>query len=123
VDDVIHVKEQLDPKFEYLTRAPRADPDGNPGMIRFARKTREQYVMSEVDGKATGWRAFYQDGRWVEQIPEKKKPAAKKKPRKKAAKKKPAKKKAARASKAASGRKKAPAASKASPARKRKVAP
>jgi DNA topoisomerase-1 len=123
VEDVIAVKDQLDPKFEYLTRAPKADPGGNKARIRFQRKTREQYAMTEVDGKATGWRAFYQDGKWVEQIPEKKAPAkkarkkkaAKKKPRKRAGSKKPA-------SKATRGRKKAPSASKASVARKRSAA-
>ncbi len=124
VEDVIHVKDQLDPKFEYLTRAPVADRDGNKAVIRFARKTREQYVMTEVDGKATGWRAFYADDKWVEQIPEKK-PAAKK-ARKKAASKKTGKKKAASKTakkKAAGGRKKAPSASKSSSTPKRKVAP
>jgi DNA topoisomerase-1 len=35
-------------------------------VLRFSRKTREQYVQSEVDGKPAGWRAFYADGRWVE---------------------------------------------------------
>ena len=46
-------------------------------------------MASEEDGKATGWRAHYVDGKWVEQAapPKKKKAAAKKKPaaRKKAA--------------------------------------
>ena len=32
-------------------------------MIRFSRKTKEQYVQSEVDGKPTGWRAFYDGGK------------------------------------------------------------
>ena len=58
---------ELDPKFAYLLTAPEADPDGNPAQVRFARKTREQYVLSEAkDGKATGWRANYRDGRWQE---------------------------------------------------------
>jgi len=35
-------------------------------LIRFSRKSREQYVQTEVDGKPTGWRATYRDGRWVE---------------------------------------------------------
>ena len=35
-------------------------------MVRYSRKTGEQYLMSEQDGKATGWRAVYRDGRWVE---------------------------------------------------------
>jgi DNA topoisomerase-1 len=32
--------------------------------VRFSRKTKEQYVASEVDGKATGWAAYYVGGRW-----------------------------------------------------------
>ena len=36
--------------------------------------------MSEIDGKATGWMAFYRDGKWVEEqtkkAPAKKKAAA-----------------------------------------------
>ena len=47
---------ELDPKFRYLLDAPEADPDGIPAVFKFARKTREQYVASEKDGKATGWR-------------------------------------------------------------------
>ena len=80
---------ELDPKFSYLLNAPEKDPDGLPAVIRYSRKTKEQYVQSEVEGKATGWKAFYQNGSWVEQA----KPAPK--PRKKAAaKKKPTKKRA-----------------------------
>jgi DNA topoisomerase-1 len=122
VEDVVAVKDQLDPKFEYLTHAPQTDPDGNKARVRFQRKTREQYVMTEVDGKATGWRAFYQDGKWVEQIPEKKAPARKKTTKKKKAKKK--KKAAARkpSATATAGRKKAPSSAKASVGRKRSAA-
>jgi DNA topoisomerase-1 len=87
---------ELDPKFNYLLNAPEADPDGLPSVVRYSRKTKEQYVQSEVEGKATGWKAFYVDGRWVEEAkppPKKKAPAKKKKaaakkkrtPRKKAA--------------------------------------
>jgi DNA topoisomerase I len=68
---------ELDPKFAYLLNAPEADPKGNPSIVRFARKTKEQYVQSEIDGKATGWKAFYQDGKWVEQLPPLKKTKAK----------------------------------------------
>jgi DNA topoisomerase-1 len=90
---------ELDPKFSYLLNAPETDPDGLPALIRYSRKTREQYVQSEEDGKATGWKAFYVDGRWVEQAKPVKKPAAGKKaaPKKKVA----AKKKAAAKNKAA----------------------
>jgi DNA topoisomerase-1 len=34
-------------------------------VIRYSRKSKEQYVMSEQDGKATGWSAWYENGRWV----------------------------------------------------------
>ena len=56
----------IDPKYGYLMDAPRQDPDGNPAIIRYSRKTGQQYVMSELDGKATGWSAVYEEGRWHE---------------------------------------------------------
>ena len=55
---------ELDPKFHYLLGAPEADPDGNPAVVRFSRKSREQYVTSEVDGKPTAWSAHYRNGQW-----------------------------------------------------------
>ena len=51
--------------YGYLAEAPVADPQGHPAVVRFSRKTKEQYVMSEVEGKATGWSAHYVDGDWV----------------------------------------------------------
>ena len=111
VREIQSVASQLDEKYKFLAQAPSQDPDGNPAAVRFARKTREQYVMSESGGKATGWRAFFQDGKWVEEIPEKKavrkKKAAKKKAKKRkkaAAKKKTAAKGASRKSAVASAR-------------------
>ncbi|TNF88160.1 MAG: type I DNA topoisomerase [Gammaproteobacteria bacterium] len=92
ISEIIPHANELDPKFKYLLDAPEMDPDGLPSVVRYSRKTKEQYVQSEVDGKATGWKAFYVDGRWVEEAkpPPKKKAAAKKKaaPKKKAAAKK-----------------------------------
>ncbi|MGP3790700.1 type I DNA topoisomerase [Pseudomonas sp. B392_1p] len=64
VFELIPHKTELDPKFHYLLSAPQKDPDGNPAVIRFSRKTKEQYVQSEIDGKPTGWKAFYADGKW-----------------------------------------------------------
>ena len=57
-------RDELDPKFHYLLSAPEADPDGNPAVVRFSRKSREQYVTSEVDGKPTTWSAHYRNGDW-----------------------------------------------------------
>ena len=56
--------DELDPKFHFLLSAPEADPQGNPAVIRFSRKSREQYVVSEVNDKATGWSAHYRNGSW-----------------------------------------------------------
>jgi DNA topoisomerase-1 len=66
VAELIPHKSEIDPKYHYLLQAPQTDPDGNPAQIRFSRKTKEQYVMTEVNGKATGWRADYESGRWHE---------------------------------------------------------
>ncbi len=87
VKELLPHANELDPKFKYLLDAPLEDPDGLPSVIRYSRKTKEQYVQSEVDGKATGWRAHYQEGRWVQQA----KPPPKKKARAKKAKVKKAK--------------------------------
>ncbi len=67
VKELIPHKDEIDPKYAYLMDAPQQDSEGNPAVIRFSRKTKEQYVMSEVEGKATGWKAFYRDGRWQEE--------------------------------------------------------
>jgi DNA topoisomerase-1 len=58
-------RKEIDPKHDYLMDAPEKDPEGNPTVIRYSRKSKEQYVMSEKDGKATGWSAWYENGRWV----------------------------------------------------------
>ncbi|WP_077531203.1 type I DNA topoisomerase [Vreelandella utahensis] len=55
---------ELDPKYAYILDAPERDPEGNPTTVRYSRKTKEQYVASEKDGKATGWQAYYRNGRW-----------------------------------------------------------
>jgi len=64
VIEIVPHKDEIDPKHHYLCDAPQKDPDGRPAVIRFSRKTREQYVQTEVDGKPTGWRAFFNDGVW-----------------------------------------------------------
>ena len=58
--------DELPEKYLYLTKAPKKDEEGRLTVIRFSRKTKEQYVMTEnEDGKASGWKAFYQGKRWV----------------------------------------------------------
>ncbi len=65
VEELLPYKDKIDPKYHFLLSAPVKDPDGNKAIIRFSRKTKEQYVQTEVNGKATGWKAFYQGGKWV----------------------------------------------------------
>jgi DNA topoisomerase-1 len=66
VEELYRFRDRLPEKLRYLADAPQTDPDGNKSMVRFSRKTKQQYVAAEKDGKATGWSAFFVDGKWVE---------------------------------------------------------
>ncbi|WP_119395634.1 type I DNA topoisomerase [Salinibius halmophilus] len=77
VVELVPHKEEIDPKYHYIIEGPRFDDEGNPTVIRFSRKMQQQYLMTEnEDGKATGWQAYYEDGKWA--VKEKKKRSAKK---------------------------------------------
>jgi DNA topoisomerase-1 len=73
VEELKRFKDRISAKHKYLAGAPLTDPDGNPAIVRFSRKTKEQYVMSEVNGKATGWTAHYDNGTWQQSLPKAKK--------------------------------------------------
>ncbi|HEX7898451.1 MAG TPA: type I DNA topoisomerase [Planctomycetota bacterium] len=76
VADLVRHRAELDPKFHYLADAPEKDDAGNPAVIRFSRKTREHFLTSAKNGEATGWSAYFVDGKWqVKQAPEEAKPA------------------------------------------------
>jgi DNA topoisomerase-1 len=62
--ELIPHKDEIDPKYHFLMSAPKKDPDGRPAVVRYSRKTKEQYVQTEVEGKPTGWRAFYDGNAW-----------------------------------------------------------
>ena len=64
VEELIPHKTEIDPKYSHLFDAPAQDDSGNKTLVRFSRKTKEQYVQSEVNKKATGWKAFYRSGKW-----------------------------------------------------------
>lgn len=66
IGELKRFKDRLPEKFKYLAEAPIVDHEGNPTIVRFSRKTKQQYVGSEKDGKPTSWTVFYQDGKWVE---------------------------------------------------------
>ncbi|MAE03906.1 MAG: DNA topoisomerase I subunit omega [Porticoccaceae bacterium] len=65
VTELLPYKQQIDAKYQFLLEAPAYDPDGLPTVVRYSRKTKEQYVRSENEGKPSGWSAFYNDGRWA----------------------------------------------------------
>ncbi|MFC3606515.1 type I DNA topoisomerase [Stutzerimonas tarimensis] len=65
VSELIPHRDEIDPKYHFLLEAPQQDPQRRPAVIRFSRKTKEQYVQSEVDGKPSGWKAFYDGGKWT----------------------------------------------------------
>jgi DNA topoisomerase-1 len=67
VDELLPHQAEIDPKYKFLFKAPTKDGEGNRAQVRFSRKTKEQYVMTENDGKATGWKAWYRDGKWQEE--------------------------------------------------------
>ena len=73
VEELQRFKDRISAKHKYLAGAPLTDPDGNPAIVRFSRKTKEQYVMSEANGKATGWTAHYDNGSWQQSLPKPKK--------------------------------------------------
>jgi len=58
-------KDEIDSKYSYLFKGPLVDGDGNPTIVRFSRKAKEHYLLTEVDKKATGWKAVYKNGKWV----------------------------------------------------------
>jgi DNA topoisomerase-1 len=65
VVELARFRDRISPKFYYLADAPTKDPDGSLSIVRYSRKTKQQYVMSEnEEGKATGWSAWCTDGKW-----------------------------------------------------------
>jgi DNA topoisomerase-1 len=62
--ELVPHRQEIDPKYHYLCDAPAKDTQGRPAVVRYSRKTKEQYVQTEVDGKPTGWRAFFEGGKW-----------------------------------------------------------
>ncbi|HAK52539.1 MAG TPA: type I DNA topoisomerase [Gammaproteobacteria bacterium] len=78
VDELIPHQNEIDPKYLFIAQAPAKDPEGRRSLVKFARKTKEHFVMTENDkGKPSGWRADYVDGKWVESQKESRKKASK----------------------------------------------
>lgn len=84
--EILSHRTEIDEKYAFLFDAPVKDKEGRDSVIRYSRKTKEQYVQTEVDGKPSGWAAFFENDKWL--VREK---AAKKVAKKVAAKAKPGK--------------------------------
>jgi len=77
--------------------APTEDSNGNKSMVRFSRKTQELYVSTDnEEGKASGWTAYFEGGKWVASEKAKRAPAKKSTAKKTSAKKTSAKKTSAK---------------------------
>ncbi len=64
VIELVPHRADIDAKYHFLLDGPQYDEDKNPAQIRYSRKTKEQYLLTEKDGKATGWKAYYSDKGW-----------------------------------------------------------
>lgn len=64
VAELKRFKDRIPEKFHYLAEAPLKDDEGNEAIVRFSRKQKEQYVVTEVNKKQTGWQAHYRKGKW-----------------------------------------------------------
>jgi len=65
--EIREIKDKMEEKFQYLFEGPDEDPDGNPTILRWSRKKKEQYIGSEKNGKATRWGVYWRKGEWVEE--------------------------------------------------------
>ncbi|MGE6480910.1 type I DNA topoisomerase [Psychrobacter namhaensis] len=61
------IKDKMEDKFQYLFEGPDEDPEGNPTILRWSRKKKEQYIGSEKNGKATRWGVYWRKDEWVEE--------------------------------------------------------
>ena len=61
------IKDKMEDKFQYLFEGPDEDPEGNPTILRWSRKKKEQYIGSEKNGKASRWGVYWRNGEWVEE--------------------------------------------------------
>lgn len=74
VAELQRFRDRLPEKLLYLADAPAQDGEGFDAIVRYSRKTKQQYVMTESEPKkATGWSAWYTNGKWVVEEKKKKK--------------------------------------------------
>ena len=62
VQELLPYKDQIDRKVSVLVKGTEDRSQWSTSIVRYSRKTKEQYVRSEEDGKPSGWSAFYTKG-------------------------------------------------------------
>lgn len=79
IEELQRFKDRLPEKLRYLADAPAVDDEGNKTLVKFSRKTKQQYVASENEkGKASGWSAWFENNQWQVQAKKKAEPKKKK---------------------------------------------
>ncbi|MBM7074391.1 type I DNA topoisomerase [Shewanella sp. 202IG2-18] len=64
IEELVKYKSLLWDKYSYLADAPTKDDQGNKTVVKFSRKTKEQYVVGDKEGKPSGFVAKFVDGKW-----------------------------------------------------------
>ena len=64
IEELVRYQDLLWDKYRYLADAPVEDDQGNKTVVKFSRKTKEQYVVGDKDGKPSGFVAKFIDGQW-----------------------------------------------------------
>jgi DNA topoisomerase I len=69
--EILPYAEKIDEKYDFLFSGPVVDNENRDVMIRYSRKNKEHYLMTEIEGKASGWKAFYRNKKWDVEISKK----------------------------------------------------
>ncbi len=67
VSELKRFRDRISSKFHYLADGPETDPEGNAFAVRYSRKLKQQYLLSQdAEGKAMGYSAHYlpDENRW-----------------------------------------------------------
>ncbi len=64
VKELVAHRDLLPPKLAYLADAPQQDNEGHDTVVRFSRKTKQQFVSAVTYDKQSDFMAFYKDGKW-----------------------------------------------------------
>ncbi len=64
LEELLAHKDEIPEKYQFLLNGPLTDPKGNKTIIRYSRKLKQQYLMTEENKKATKWKAYFKNNTW-----------------------------------------------------------